>query len=405
MLWVAVFSNEKLEPAENMKHNDISWHNVFFSFGIFYYAIIPLIVYYFFDDLDMPDLNILVESYYSQHRYNIYIFGYSMLLLIFFLLGSNLAGKLKLFHTKEIIFSGRLLTYISLPTTAVLILLGYLSRDIALKDYGSNFGDIVPLLGPMAVLSLCILLVVLNLLNYSNNRRLVRYYLLLLIISVFLMLRTGSRLYGMNVILGIFVFITLYYKKQFNKHKLIIYSFLFCLPIMMSALGALRSGGDLSFASIVFISFGESLFTGIGFSSFMENNNLALFEIPYGYVSSIVNFIPSIIFPNKLEYYFGSDINNYYWSAPLGCTHIYIDLLWNFGILGSLIFITILGYFYGYLSRSRNPWLYSYCCALLPFTFFRNGFIEFNKDLILVGIIYTFILYITSRSFVKKTFE
>jgi hypothetical protein len=120
---------------------------------------------------------------------------------------------------------------------------------------------------------------------------------------------------------------------------------------------------------------------------------------PWNFIGSVINFIPSIILPNKNDLIPPLDPSENCLVSPFGATHIFSALLGNFGILGSPLFLLLLSWFLRFLRKNggRNIWVYYYVCGLLPFMFYRDGFLIFNKALISTGLLSALVLVFLSR--------
>ena len=373
------------------------WHNLLFILGTVYYVYIPYMLYQFFDNINLESFDFWFKTFSSQNEFYYFTIPYSILLIIFFIIGSSCAKKINYTVVIDLEFP-KLFTKLFLFTSILIVLIfTYKLSNINIADYGENYDQRLVIGGPLAAFSSLIFIISLNAFRFNKNNWIKYGYLTLLFTLMALMLKIGTRIYAFNIIIGLTIFLFIKNNLSIKKNIIKITIFFIVLTMMMAAWGVLRSNSEVNLNSILFILFAEPNFTGIGLSSFLENNDISAFEVPFGFFGSVLNFIPSFIFPNKFDLLISSEINGYFWENPLGATHLYVDLLWNFGAIGGIIFITLMGIFYGLIRRSNNIWLYSYCCAFIPFTLFRNGFVTFNKDVFFIGIIIPFIINLVSK--------
>ena len=158
---------------------------------------------------------------------------------------------------------------------------------------------------------------------------------------------------------------------------------------------------------MVFIGIAEPSFTWISAISMYHLNDLPLFSLPYNFISSFINFIPSALMPEKGELI--SEITMNY-DSPFGATSFLISLIDNFGIIGSLLAVCLLGFL---LTQIRLHWQtvfgksYYYCvCGIIPFQLFRDGIEDINKqffsNLIIVPCLIIFVYRLMSSVLSRK---
>lgn len=102
--------------------------------------------------------------------------------------------------------------------------------------------------------------------------------------------------------------------------------------------------GDSGFSidSFLYIGIAEPVFTWISVESMFSSNELPLIAIPYNFFSSFLNFVPTLLFPNKAEFIQPITLN---YDNPFGATSLLVSLIANFGILGSCFVLFLLGFF------------------------------------------------------------
>lgn len=371
------------------------YHVWLFLFGFVYYLIVPLVaveskIWENYGGMDN------LYGYYKEE----YIIGYIFLvtsLCVAFLIGAFLP----LFCCKNKKENDTIPCYIN--PRGLLVIVGPLflysqyvifsNRSILFTGYTEGYD--VGFLGPIT--TMCMLFLFLFFYN-----RLGRYSpkidkLLILIILEFLvvLLGMGSRMYVLIPLLSILIFLldigTLSLKKVILSLVTII--------VLLLIVGVWRAGGsEISLDEMVFIGIAEPSFTWITAISMYHLNDLPLFSLPYNFISSFANFIPSAIMPGKGE--FVSKISLEF-DAPLGATSILVSLIDNFGIVGSMFMICLLGFL---LTQIRLHWLtvfgksYYYCvCGIIPFQLFRDGMEDMNKQFFSNLIIVPSLIILTYR--------
>lgn len=249
--------------------------------------------------------------------------------------------------------------------------------------------------GPLTTICMVFLFLYLYLKNTDCQKYVKKFILLALIELTIALLSFGSRMYVMVTFIAILLFLI------DNKKISIRKSFIWVSVIVFLAVafGIWRKGSnDISIDSLVFVGIMEPAYTWISAISMYDMNELPWLSIPYDFFMTIVNFIPSIILPEKNEWLVPELLK---YDAPLGATSVFYSLISNFGILGSFIATFFLGY---YLTYVRLYWrtifgnTYYYCiCGVIPFQLFRDPVVTVNKMFFFNVLILPLILLKLSR--------
>ena len=250
------------------------------------------------------------------------------------------------------------------------------------------------LLGNLATINLLALAIVLSCRQYKRKGTGYRSLCGLLLVNSIALLSLGGRMYVIIPIVGILLQSLSATRSMQSRLR----SFIGLVMVMsvLLVVGVVRIDADFSLDFIVYIGLAEGLFTSMSLGSFIENNGLPAWAVPFNFFGSIVNFVPSALLPNKAELIPTVQQAGLYFESPLGATHLYVALLGNFGWAGSLAFSAGLGWLLGAVRRVSPSgwWLYFYLCSLLPFMFFRDGFSIFNKaaffNCVLLWLLYVF---------------
>jgi hypothetical protein len=167
--------------------------------------------------------------------------------------------------------------------------------------------------------------------------------------------------------------------------------------------GIFRTGNtDLTLLSYILVA--EPSYTWLSAESLLAYNpDLPMFVFPSNFLSTFSNFIPTFIFPDKGI--FISSISFEY-DAPLGATSIFVSLIGNFGVIGSTIFLFIMGAFSTIIFfKTTNKFYYIYYIAyssVIPFQFFRDAFSISNKNIFFTLLLFPAIIIFVNRIIFTK---
>ena len=160
----------------------------------------------------------------------------------------------------------------------------------------------------------------------------------------------------------------------------------------MIVVGIVRQGAsELSSDQLIAVFFAEPLFTSITGSLYLENvGGRPAYGVPYDLFASVIHFIPSSIFPGKMELI--SEIapkENI--VSPFGATALIASMYSNFGMFYP-VFIAGIGFYYGYLRKRAQASVFfraTYCSALpiILLLFFRDNLNTVIKVMIFNGLI------------------
>lgn len=361
-----------------MKRNEIKniSANFFFFAGLLYYLVTPYFTVVFFGD------NFLVTAalaYISLDHFNIFywidviaigfsfVLGYSLspLLNVKAVSSFDGASNYKIFPVFLSLFLATFIFayLIKLLSSGVVPFSGYKQYDITV-------------LGPISTVAFTSALFY----NYYARKFAKVTFLFLFLISTVILLGLGSRMYftlgAISIVLG-----SRSDSVGVNGKKLIFYVFIICTILLV---GAWRSGYAISeIENLVAIFLVEPLFTIVSGFLYLDNVGARpLYNVPADVLASFVNFIPSILYPEKINFINELTVSEFK-DSPFGASSIVTNLYSNFGILypGFVFFIGILMGTLNKLSLTSRFYKAVYL-SLLPvilFLFFRDGFITTLK--------------------------
>jgi hypothetical protein len=185
--------------------------------------------------------------------------------------------------------------------------------------------------------------------------------------AVFLVV-VGSRLYVASFILMFAAFRSLYIRPFTKKQVAIAGLFVVAL---FGTVGALRVNSSIADAGVNVLL--EPVLTGISLVYFLRYDHMAWLAVPKYLVSDFCNLIPSAVFPGKASL---MKAPNFF--SPLGALHSFVSFNFNFGLIGTTVFMFLLPIGLRWIkARDGSPLhrtMYVMLSGWLAFTFFRDPF-------------------------------
>lgn len=384
----------------------VLYHNYLFILGFIYYLVFPafFIANGFWSDY--PGMHYLYKYYDNSllAKYCIIIISY----LLLFIAGSyaplKFAKQCKTRRYNSSHISERDLFLLSIPLFVLCNYFIFKSRSILFQGYAVDYD--VTLMGTVATCNLFFLFFYLyirmNMMESSKKNIYNSFFLYSCLWFSIVLLGLGSRMY---IMIPLVAFIIYLIDNKIVSIKKVVYVGLVVVLFFLS-IGVWRIGGNIAdLESLLYIGFGEPLFTWISIvSMFSYTSELPLLAFPFNYLSSFVNFVPSIIFPLKGE--FVSEISLPF-DAPLGATNLLVSVISNFGLLGGGVFLFILGFSFTYIRynfRGHFGLTYYYClCGIIPFQLFRDAFPIVNKMIFINFFILPMAIFFIQNKLVKSS--
>lgn len=377
------------------------FHIYLFVFGFLYYLILPLFIVSIEGFVGYPGMQ-LVYKYFNSEIIFPYI-TWILILLLSFLIGSLLPLKYSsIIRTSKIVktdwvISTRDTILISIPFFLIGQYTIISNSDNLFKGYQVDYD--ADFMGSIATLNMFFLFFLLyNKGKYQKepNFKIKELYLILSILEFsVILLGLGSRMYIMIPLVSFIIY--LLDNQQINVKKMAIRLTLIVIFLLFIGIWRLNDA-DFSVDALLYIGVAEPVFTWISAESMFSMNKLPLLALPSNFLTSFINFIPTILFPNKAEYICELRIP---YDSPLGATNILVSLMANFGLLGSCIALFLLGFLLTYIRiQGRNLFIktYYYCiCGILPFQLFRDNIAIVNKMLF-----YNFLIFPSIFLFIEK---
>ncbi len=283
----------------------------------------------------------------------------------------------------------------ALLTLAWLVYL-FNARELLLAGY--LLGYFPELMGPLANVNLIATLLLLNFIEHGQSKRLQMAFGLLILCNSAALLSMGGRLYVAAPIVALTLRYLATAQGSRPPRRALVLLLTVGAALLLAAVGLWRLEKDLQLDTLAIGVLAEPLLTSTSFATLFDCNNLQAFAFPTNFLSSFVNFVPSVLLPGKEALLADLDPSFNCLASPFGATHLGTALVINFGVVGSLIAAGLFG-FVLQLLRGRSPgnWVYFYACSLLPFMLYRDGFLIFNKSFVANGILLPIILMLAGR--------
>ena len=333
-------------------------HVFIISAGYLFYWMMPIVTYQYgflgniFSEAKISS-NLGVENdiigYNIKIKYLIIAFG----IYASFIIGHMLSIKIRINYYNIYPFSLKPLKYISYIFLVLLILHTIVSYESILKGYTM---PIFALKGNIIALNLFILTLLIMYFTISNKSykytnifKFNIFYIYL--VSSILLASLGNRTWIICGILSFFIIYTNYYKRLSIKYLLLLF---ISLIVILAIFARFRTGNftEINFNRIIYLAFFDTYAIHNGIKSYLVNNEIQYFNIPLVLLSKLLNIIPSLIFPNKGEFYITySDIGANFKSIQ-AAWHSFGSMMIHFGSLGSMLLSFSLPFLLNYLRNS-----------------------------------------------------
>jgi oligosaccharide repeat unit polymerase len=242
--------------------------------------------------------------------------------------------------------------------------------------------------------------------NYFSKKQIRFLFAAIFVFCSVLLLGWGSRMFFALSFLALMLGLVAKNKKLLKS--LHFYSLITIFGLLLIAVGIVRDGGgEITGDKLLAIFFAEPLFTSISGSLYLENSGeRPAFGIPNDLFASVIHFVPSAIYPGKMQL-IGEITHNEDVVSPFGGKSLIVSLYSNFGFFYP-VFIAFIGFYYRVLYRKAQNSVFfraTYFSALplLLFLFFRENLITVIKVMFFNGLavptfISLFLIWLSPRS-------
>lgn len=365
----------------------------FFLFGFCYYLILPYFGLVYLDNYFLVQKAL---DFISLDFFNIYYLIDLLVILFFWYLGYKLFFNMN-YHINGKSFLDKI-AYFKLSPFILFLFLCFLfivfmfntfTRGVVLFSGYSSYDVVV--LGPFATL----IFISAFFINYFDTNIAKKLFFIIFFISSAVLLGLGSRMF---FVLGVITLLIGYISKNIQILKNTkFYLILFLIFGFVLFVGIWRSSNtELTTEMFVSIFIIEPIFTLTSAATYFSNVGARpIINIPTDIMAAILNFIPTIIFPDKIEILnkLIDDPNKY---SPFGANALLVNIYSNFGFLYPIYFF-IIGAYIGYIRKKAfsSKFFKAVYFSILPifmFHFYREGFITVIKILFFNSFIFPFIV-------------
>ena len=246
-------------------------------------------------------------------------------------------------------------------------------------DIAASAGQAGPLTAAtLVLLSLAFLRVAYADVGLATRKRFAsRIYIGVVAFFAIMLLSLGGRLYVASGALMMLCYMTVYRRRLRYAPAV---ALLVCGLVIVGAIGAVRGGGGaISVRSIAQNLFSEPLFTSFSAVRFAGSGRFELINFPRFLLSDLLNLVPSALVPNKAALLVSPADYGYVVYMPLGALHMFLSFMTNFGLLGSMGVLGLMGAGLSALRRRSRatPVLrvsYVMLAGWMAFTLFRDPF-------------------------------
>ncbi|MEY4505544.1 MAG: hypothetical protein RL297_122 [Pseudomonadota bacterium] len=376
---------------ENYKSGIILKPMQFFILGLVYYFYIPPFSLYVFSDI----LHIRIAMVWiNQAMYDYAYYADGLIIIASWALGDYLGKKFtKPKHTIIDTLADKdaygfylvlLMGGLAVLFTAIAIASGA-QFFTGYEDYN------VLVLGPYATLAFTTVM----LRGFFVDPKIRMGFTIVFIASAVILLGLGSRM--LVLLATINMGLDYIYNNNIKLKSIIILLVgAFLTVLIMLYVGVVRDGGSVGFETLFGVLLAEPTFTSISGVLYLEIvGERPIFSIPKDLIAAFVNFIPSALYPGKLELI--DSMTHSFGHNPFGANALLFNLYANFGYFYPIFLVVIAFHFARLYVLSKSSKLYkSIYFASLPLLLFyiqREGLVTVIKVLVFNSYAFPLILF------------
>lgn len=359
----------------------------FFLFGFAYYLVSPAFALKFLSDSN--NLLYVATNYLDSSYFDSSYFLDAIVILVSFWLGYFLGKTGTRIKSSAFDYGSVQTNFPSLLAILFFVLIVYfiLTANASGAGFFTGYSTYnISILGPF---STCVFMSA-WFVNYFSKKQISFLFLSFFVFCSVLLLGWGSRMFFVLGLLALILGLVSKNRELLKSLRLYVFTFTFCL--LMLVVGVLREGGgEFSSDRLVGILFAEPLFTAISGALYFENlGGRPVYSVPQDLLASVIHFIPSAVYPGKIELMNSITFNENV-ESPFGAKSLMVNLYSNFGYFYP-IFIAFIGFYYGFLFKKAHGSAFfraTYFSALpiLLLLFFREGLVTLMKVMFFNGLI------------------
>lgn len=254
----------------------------------------------------------------------------------------------------------------------------YRLRNLLGANY-SEIGEGIFSMGTLVAINLALLALALlktienekaTFLATISNRWMLGYFFV-----AFLQFTMGGRLYFVSALLLLAGYRSVFFKR-FSMGQLL--AFALGAAVLGGAAGLIRLRAGVNAGALVLNFAAEPIFTSFSLISFLSSNHIPWVELPRFLAGDFLNLIPSALLGNKIDLLPDPLKAGFSFVSPLGAMSSWVSFIINFGLVGTALVMTLIGFFLrSLMMKADSPVFrtqYLMCSAFLTFTFFRDPF-------------------------------
>lgn len=383
--WYALAVGMPLVLMVSYLRGDAIGHAQMLALGLWAYCVVPVVAYATDAFQGGPGEALWSAAFERLFERRAIALAYMAALVLAFLAGRLLPtgrGATSWDRPLHPVVAGGL----GVPLVAVWLYYLVQARELLFSGYAIAYRP--DLMGPLASVNLVAVLVLLNLWQWKTSPKLILGYGLLLAVNSTALLSMGGRMYF--VAAGVAV--SLYLVNSHRGRRPVVraggLAALVAVIGSMALISAWRVSETINLPTLGKLLLAEPVLTTISLGTLLDCPPVEPVAVPWNFLSSIANFVPSALWPEKEALMQDLDPSGNCLSSPFGATHLGTALLLNFGLVGSLAAATLFAWALRWLQGTGSGWwLYYYLCSLLPFMLFRDGFVIFNKAFLATGVL------------------
>jgi hypothetical protein len=194
-------------------------------------------------------------------------------------------------------------------------------------------------------------------------------------VDAFLVLSLGGRLYLVSSVVMLLAYRSIFFQRIRTKTALLA-ALVTMAAVGLAGLARLHASASAGGAAENLLL--EPLFTSYSLLYFLQHYGFEWIKFPVFLLSDLANLIPTFLFPGKADILLKPEDYGYVVYSPVGALNSFFSFMINFGVVGTMLFLGILGAGLSYIKGRDRSLLYRVIYVMtvgwLGFTFFRDPF-------------------------------
>lgn len=398
-------------------------HVFMFSCGFMFYWILPIILgkLNYASGPNHPTMAIWYDIFHKLPHYKLITYmSCTLACYISFIIGDLLSSKVaKGSSSRRYNFDKNLL---NIPLFLGIILAIYHAYPLWDKFFtGYRISPMFSETGPLTAVTVFLLSIAFMFVPdiHAKSGNQLKYFRVIFnkasiicLIMIILLISLGGR----SIFIASIFIIIAFYSCYFKRLNLMYVVFVFCAIIILSHMIVMFRMSQPIFNMntydidvILPFLFSDNIIISFSLIDFLNNYTIPALKFPTPLLSQLIGIIPTFIFPGKSALYIGYSTLGYKIFIPQGACNTFVSLVINFGIVGTVVFLFSISFFFGWLKMKLiQPYqtMYVLTCGWIAISFFRTFesttiklIFEFS---ILIPFLITIILTIMSNIRPKK---